>query len=111
LIAVKTSNYVVLEELLDECGLEVDTEDQFGNTLLILACQQGNKRMAKFLLRRGAYINAQNHSGNSVLHYLYEYGHVDLATYLVSKGADDSYLNSDGMTCYEGVKKENLDSY
>ena len=76
-----------------------------------MACQQGSKKMVKFLLRRGAYINAQNHAGNTVLHYLYNYGHHDLAKYLSRKGADDTYLNAAGLTCYEGLNKKDLENF
>ncbi len=61
------------------------------------------------MLRRGADINARNYSGNTALHYLYEYDHVVLAEYLLRKGADDSILNSQGLTPYEGAHREHLD--
>ncbi|RHY02151.1 hypothetical protein DYB30_011926 [Aphanomyces astaci] len=41
-------------------GLPVNTPDEHGNSLLIIACQNGLKRLAKELLRRGANINARN---------------------------------------------------
>ncbi|RHY24049.1 hypothetical protein DYB32_008993, partial [Aphanomyces invadans] len=41
-------------------GLPVDITDENGNTLLIIACQNGLKRLTKELLRRGANINACN---------------------------------------------------
>lgn len=110
LLAVKHANYDALKEFIDLNGIDVDTYDEFGNTLFILACQQGNKKLCKFLLRRGAYINAQNHAGNTGLHYLFEYGHSDLAEYIRKKGADDSYLNAEGLTCFEGVHRKNLDA-
>ena len=106
--STRHGNIALLEELLDDLGVEADTKDEYGNTLLILAGQQGNKKLCKFLLRRGSYINAQNHSGNTILHYLHEYGHDDLAKYMMRKGADDSYLNAQGMTCYEGVNVSNI---
>lgn len=109
IVSVKGANYDALESTFEH-GVHVDSTDEHGNTLFILACQQGNKKMAKFLLRRGANINAQNVSGNSCLHYLYEYGHEKLAEYLKRKGADDTYLNSEGLTCYEGVYLQNLDA-
>ena len=84
----------------------IDVQDEHGNTLLLLAAQQGNKRVVKALLRRGANIHAQNQQGNSVLHYCYEYGHVNLAEYLQGKGADDSLLNKHGLTCYEGLQQK-----
>ena len=99
--ATRHANFGKLEEMLDDLGVDIDTADEYGNTLLLLTAQQGNKKLCKFLLRRGAYINAQNHSGNTVLHYLHKYAHLDLADYTRRKGADDSYLNSDGLTCYE----------
>ena len=63
-----------------------------------------NKKIVKALLRRGANIHVQNQQGNSVLHYCYEYNHVQLAEYLQGKGADDSLLNKNGQTCYEGLQ-------
>ncbi len=109
--AVKVADYNVLEEVLDDNGLNIETMDGFGNTLLIIACQQQgkSKKMVKFLLRRGANINASNHAGNTCLHYLYEYGHDELAKYLIRKGADDSLLNAEGFTCYEGTNANFLD--
>lgn len=59
-----------IERLLSK-GIPVDIRDAFGNTLLIIACQNGNKRITKALLRRGANINARNYKGNTPLHYCY----------------------------------------
>lgn len=104
IMAVKNHNLPGLEEVLDSEGdIDIDTRDQHGNTLFILACQQGSKKLAKFLLRRGSYINAQNHAGNTALHYLHEYNHTNLAEWLMRKGADDTVRNKYGMPCYEGV--------
>lgn len=59
-----------IERLLGQ-GVPVDVRDSYGNTLLITACQNGNKRVAKTVLRRGANINARNYKGNTPLHYCY----------------------------------------
>lgn len=40
--------------------LNIDAMDATGNTLLSVACQNNNKRIAKLCLRRGADINTQN---------------------------------------------------
>jgi hypothetical protein len=106
--ATRHADYEVLEQMLDDCGVDIDSADEYGNTLLIISGQQGNKKLCKFLLRRGAYINAQNHAGNTILHYLHEYAHVGLADYMIRKGADDTYLNAEGLTCYEGLNINNL---
>lgn len=109
ILAAKASNIAQMEDCLAE-EIPVNTADSFGNTLLILAAQQGSKRMCKFLLRRGGNINLQNLSGNTVLHYCYAYGSKGLAEYLKSKGADDSILNVDGLTCYEGLSRSDMNN-
>jgi hypothetical protein len=74
-----------IDKLFDK-GLPVDVRDEFGNTLLIIACQNGNKRVAKTVLRRGANINSRNYKGNTPLHYCFHYGYGDsLGQYLMTK--------------------------
>jgi len=91
------------EDLLDQLNdkLSIDFCDEAGNTLLMIASQNGNKRVAKLCLRRGAQINKQNLNGNTCLHFAFGYGFGGLAEYLISKGADPSLVNSNGLTCYE----------
>lgn len=48
-----------LEDCLDS-GVIPDVRDGDGNTLLMIACQNGSKKLAKMLLRRGANTNLQN---------------------------------------------------
>ena len=43
--------------------LPIDYQDELGNTLLQIAVQNGNKRITKLCLRRGAEINKQNLGG------------------------------------------------
>lgn len=96
-LAAKTSNIAQMEDALED-DIPVDTIDEFGNTLLMLAAQQGSKRMCKYLLRRGANVNSQNLSGNTCLHYCYAYSHHDLAKYLISRVS--SYLSSKSVFAY-----------
>ena len=115
ILAAKTSDVAAMEEALDADlegeGISPDTTtDEQGNTLLILAAQQGSKRMCKLLLRRGANINRQNViTGNTVLHFCCLFSHDDLAKYLISKGADETILNADGLTCYEAPLAEEIE--
>jgi hypothetical protein len=59
-----------MESLLSQ-GVPVDVRDGHGNTLLAISCQNGNKKIAKCLLRRGANINSRNHKGNTPLHFCF----------------------------------------
>ncbi len=49
--------------MLDQ-GVSVNTKDEYGNTILLIACQNGLQHMAKLALRRGANINSQNVSAS-----------------------------------------------
>eukprot|EP01028_Stygiella_incarcerata_P011069 TRINITY_DN607_c0_g1_i1.p2 TRINITY_DN607_c0_g1~~TRINITY_DN607_c0_g1_i1.p2 ORF type:complete len:395 (+),score=125.73 TRINITY_DN607_c0_g1_i1:1694-2878(+) len=90
------------EAILDK-GISIDTRDSFGNTILIIAAQNGHKAMMKLCLRKKADINAQNKKGQTPLHFAFAYGYSDLGEWLLSKGADDTIRNMSGLTCYEGL--------
>ena len=66
--------YKQVTELLKN-GCPAEGRDQFGNSPLIIACQNGNARIVKALLRHGANIDAQNKQGCTGLHYCIAYGH------------------------------------
>ena len=85
-------------------GIPINVRDIYGNTLLTIACQNGNKRVAKAVLRRGADMNVRNFKGNTPLHYCYHYGYgVSLGEYLISKGGDAGIRNNQGMAAWEGI--------
>ena len=100
-----------IEEAFDQPDWTVDInqQDATGATLLQVAAQNGNKRIAKFCLRRGADLNKTNLAGNTPLHYCFAYGFETLGEYLMEKGADDSIMNADGLTCYEGLNLESVE--
>jgi hypothetical protein len=92
-----------IERLLDQ-GVPVDVRDEHGNTLLAIACQNGNKRVAKACLRRGANMNARNMRGNVPLHFCFHFGYGDLlGQYLISKGADTAIRNNAGKPVWDGL--------
>jgi len=108
--AVKNGDLSRLEEVMDDYSVPADSADDHGATLLILATQQGERRIVKFLLRRKADVNVQTNSGNTALHYAYEYGHDDLGDYLQKKGADAGIANAEGLTCFEGLHRADVDA-
>jgi len=88
-------------------GFNIDAEDEFGNTLIIIAAQQVNMGLSEMLLKRGASVNRQNHLGNTALHYVMAYDPSgDLGEYLIAHGADDTLENKWGLSPYDGISAE-----
>jgi hypothetical protein len=104
------NKFVEVEEMLNhpDWNIPIDHQDENGNTLLHIACQNGSKRLVKLCLRAKADMNVQNLNGQTPLHFCYGYGFHELGDYLVSKGADDSLRNRDNLTCYEGLGAREL---
>lgn len=106
LLSLTRHNHYREVEAILNTGVAPNVRDAYGNTILITACQNGLKRIAKLALRRGADINLQNFNGNTALHYCFglSYGET-LGSYLISKGADPNIRNNFGQTCYEGFRE------
>mmetsp|Transcript_4497 Transcript_4497/g.16441 ORF Transcript_4497/g.16441 Transcript_4497/m.16441 type:complete len:1060 (-) Transcript_4497:26-3205(-) len=94
--------------LLDK-GVPVDAEDEEGNTVLIVACQNNHKRIVKEALRRRCDVNHQNRRGDTCLHFCFALKYFSLGHYLLSKGADPSIRNKLQQTCFDRCAPESFD--
>ena len=56
-------------------SVHVNMINEAGNTLLIVAAQNNQKKMCKMLHQRGANINTQNRQGQTALHFAFAYGY------------------------------------
>jgi hypothetical protein len=92
-----------VEDSLNQ-GFQIDTEDDKGNTLLLVACQNSNKRLLEMLVLRGATINHQNAQGNTALHFALTFdSEGTIGEYLIEHGADDTIENVAGLVAYDGL--------
>lgn len=94
LIAARLGDTQGLVALLQK-GLEVDTVDAQGNTLLILAAREGNADTVKGLLAFRPKIDYRNPAGDSALMLAVLRGHEGAAEVLIEGGA---MLNHEGWT-------------
>lgn len=70
-----------------EAGLNPNTRDHKGNTLLMLSCYHGHYECAKMLLASGADPNAANDHGHSILAGVAFKGYLEIVKLLVDSGA------------------------
>jgi len=83
----------------------INMVDEYGNTLLSLAAQNGNMKVAKFLMSKGANPNHQNKLGHTPSHFAIAYHFYEMSTWLFENGADDSIENIYGHTPYDGINE------
>jgi len=96
--------YEDIAKLLEQ-GVAIDGRDRNGNTILMIAAQNGKTKVAKLAIKAKANPNSQNGQGNTALHFAMAYGFKKMAEMLLKSGADSSIRNRAGMTCYEGIDK------
>lgn len=90
----------------DRLPFHMNKVDDFGNTMLGLACQNGNMKLCKFLISKGANPNHQNKNGQTPAHFAIAYKFFDLSTYLFENGGDDTLENRFGLSPYDGLSAE-----
>jgi ankyrin repeat protein len=93
-------------EAYQRLPFHVNKSDEHGNSLLSLACQNGNLKLAKFLCSKGANPNHQNKNGQTPGHFAVAYQFFDLSHWLFANGADDQIENKYGLTPYDGLAPE-----
>ena len=69
-------------------GVDPNSKDRYGNTILIVGAQNGNKSIVKLALRHGALMNMANCAGNTALHFATEFKYEKVRKYLIEKGAN-----------------------
>src|SRR5271157_341453 len=104
-----------VEELAEEPGMNlrrlidesVQTHKQ-NRTALVKAVEDGDLKMVKSLIAKGANVNARDEDGNTALIYAAGEGHLEIVKLLLDKGADVNAKSVDGMTALtraHGVRK------
>lgn len=76
-------------------GLDVNTADRDGSTLLVIAARTGNLELTEFLTANRANLRKANRFGDTALHLAVSQGHLPIVQRLVASGAE---LNPTGWT-------------
>lgn len=69
-------------------GIDPDSIDKQGNTILIIACQNNRKNIVKLCLQYKADVNWKNNYGKTGLDFALLYKYTRLEEYLRRKGAE-----------------------
>lgn len=95
-----------LKELQDilEYNINLNVQDENGDSPLILAIDMKEKKIVKLLIKFGADINYPNSDGQTPLMIAYLNNALEISEYLIMRGADLSIKDRWGQTA-EDIKK------
>ena len=98
--AVVAGDIAGVQRLLDQ-GLDADTKNKQGMSLLYIASQNGHTEVADLLIDHGADVNALDNKGNTPLLIAAAINRSDIVQLLLERGADVNFNNNMGKTSLE----------
>lgn len=97
LMLVISKKNINLLRLILEKGIDINTRDDQGDTLLMNAVKEGNKEITKLLISEGADVKAKTENGFTALIYASLHGNLEMIDILVDKSNIDE-TNSSGKS-------------
>ncbi len=79
-------------------GANIEAQNKYQNTPLIVASLNGCLEVVKFLIEKGANIEANGNYGSTAFLRACKAGHLEVVKFLLSKGANPDAVDSDGKT-------------
>ena len=96
-IAAQTGDQAQVKVFLSQ-GIDINVEDDKGNTPLFYAIRDSHDELAQFLIDQGADINYTDKNGYGPLHHAIWYGRAAMVKVLVSRGADVNLMPEKGYS-------------
>lgn len=93
--AVNSGNVILVRSILEEESVLINDRDDRGCTPLIVAVEQDHLDTARYLLEKGAEVNARDNEGYSALHVVHS---LDMTVLLLSHGAEADAADNYGLT-------------
>ncbi|KAG0053882.1 hypothetical protein BGZ83_000279 [Gryganskiella cystojenkinii] len=102
-LAASDGDLEAVKKFIEEKGVSVDAQDEYGYSSLHAAASYGHKDLIKYLLEKGANVNIQDPEGDSPL-FVCET--VEIAKILVEAGADAKHINENEITAADNAEEE-----
>ena len=93
-----STNIEELKKLIAKKELNVDIQNEDGNTPLHMSCINRDRTTMAILIELGANVNLQNTYGETPLHFTLYSDNIITAKILIEAGADCSIKNDEGYT-------------
>lgn len=96
--AADEGKLTTLQRLIEKENHPIDAEGRAGSTALIRAAYQGNEKIVRYLLQKGAAINKGDIGGTTPLHVAARQGNLAIVKQLIKAGASIDARDVDGWT-------------
>ena len=97
LSGAKDGNMKLTTQAIEQ-GADIDRIDQYGDTALLIACENSHEEVAEFLIEKGANIEARNNHSSTVIMRAAMKGEADVVSLLIKKGANVNAVNKAGIS-------------
>jgi ankyrin repeat protein len=106
---VGCGNLLTVQELLNS-GVDINTKDIYGCSVLYYAISEENYEMAEFLLRNGAQIEGSSHKVEPLIVLASRNDNIDIVKLLIENEAEVDESSEEGETALlAAVRNQNID--
>jgi ankyrin repeat protein len=104
--AVENNDISLVKELL-AAGIDINTINSAGKSVLYVAFEKGYIALTQELIRLGAQVNATDHKGRSLLHHTVINNQLTVTNALLGVGADIHLADTNGFTALHLAAQHN----
>ena len=94
--------------VLLEYNANVNVRSLFGFTPLLLAVEEGHKRVILELIEHGADVNAYNRFHNTALHFAVNTGNTEIISILLDNGINLKVINNEGKSAFRLINRQDV---
>ena len=98
---IKENNFREFQDIQERFQVSLESKNETEDTFLIYASKCEKEDFVKFLIEKGAFINAQNNELNTPLHYALSNKNYKISDMLLKAGADEKIVNKINLSPWE----------
>ncbi|KAF9435505.1 hypothetical protein BGZ76_006164 [Entomortierella beljakovae] len=102
-LAASDGDLNAVKSFIEEKGVSIDAQDDFGYSALHAAASYGHKDLITYLLGKGANVNIQDPDGDTPLFVCETF---EIAKMLIDGGANATHTNENEMTAADNAEEE-----
>jgi ankyrin repeat protein len=104
--ACEKGNIIAINELLETHKIHIDIQNGDNCTLLMIACLYGHIELIRFLIKKGANLEAKDRVGHTAIMYIFAHNDINIIKLFIEKGSDLEVVDSFNKTFFDYLSKK-----